>query len=198
MSNESIWQENAGMPSPKQFRAKLKEILDSETTFGSPRAARMELLDSAKDLIQEYINKGCHMVYLHNRLKEAGYSGSRKELAEWLVDQGLWQKREISEKGSKKEENLEAANSDGASDSAKNEQKHDLTHTPDQHRSSQNSVNENDPETRKEPAASSAAHTPEAALHTSNSPRQPVQGSGKVIFNGSAVTSQVKSNSGSK
>lgn len=123
MSNESISQENAGMPSPKQCRAKFKEILDSETTFGSPRAARMELLESAKDLIQEYLNKGCRMVYLHNRLKEAGYNGSRKELAEWLVDQGLWQKREISEKGSKKEENLEAANSDDASGSAKNEQK---------------------------------------------------------------------------
>lgn len=198
MSNENISQENAGMPSPKQFRAKFKEILDSETTFGSARCARMELLDSARDLIQEYLNKGCRMVYLHGRLKEAGYSGSRKELAEWLVDQGLWEKREISEKGSKKEENLKAANSDDASGSAKNERKKDLTSTSDQHHSSQSSVNENDPKTRKEPAASSPEHTPEAALHALSSLRQPAQGSGKVFSNGSAVASQVKSDSGSK
>lgn len=198
MSNESISQENAGMPSPKQFRTQFKEIFDSETTFGSPRTARMELLDTVKDLIQEYIKKGCRMVYLHNRLKEAGYGGSRKELAEWLVDQGLWEKREASEKGATKEDNLEAGNSVAASENVKNDQKDELTHTPDQHHSIQNRVNENDSKTRKGPAASSPEHSPEVVQHTPNSPWQPTQGSGKVFFTGSAVTSQVKSDSGSR
>lgn len=100
MSEELIPQVGTGaeLPSPKQFRANFKEIFDSETTFGSTRAARMELLDAVKDIVQEYIKKDCKIVYIHARLKEAGYTGSRKELSEWLVDKGLWTKREVSEK----------------------------------------------------------------------------------------------------
>lgn len=90
--------DKAGPPSLKQFRANFKEIFDSETTFGSAKAARMELLDSVKDIISEYVEKGCKMVFIHGRLKEAGYPGSRKELGEWLVANGLWTKREIEEK----------------------------------------------------------------------------------------------------
>lgn len=90
--------EKNGPPSLKQFRANFKEIFDSETTFGSAKAARMELLDSVKDIISEYVEKGCKMVFIHGRLKEAGYPGSRKELGEWLVANDLWTKREMEEK----------------------------------------------------------------------------------------------------
>lgn len=80
---------NQEIPTPKQFRAKFKEIFDAETTFGSPKAARGELLESVVDIIQEYIKHDCSIVYLHSKLKEAGYTGSRKELSEWLVSKGL-------------------------------------------------------------------------------------------------------------
>lgn len=95
------------LPSPKQFRANFKEIFDSETTFGSAKAARMELLETVQDIIQEYITKDCKIVYIHGRLKEAGYTGSRKELSEWLVEKGLWTKREVEEKSSEAEPNLD-------------------------------------------------------------------------------------------
>lgn len=87
---------NQDIPTPKQFRANFKEIFDAETTFGSSRAARLELLESVTDIIQEYIKHDCSIVYLHGKLKEAGYSGSRKELSEWLAEKGLRTKRELS------------------------------------------------------------------------------------------------------
>lgn len=97
--------ENSELPTPKQFRATFKEIFESETTFGSAKAAREELLENVQDIIKEYLDKGSRIVYLHGKLKEAGYTGSRKELSEWLVAKGLWIKREIAEKvGEKSEE----------------------------------------------------------------------------------------------
>lgn len=81
------------LPSLKQFRDKFMEIYASETTFGSSRAARQKLLEDVLDIIQKYLNQGCSIVYLHDRLKEAGYPGSRKELTEWLIMKGLWIKR---------------------------------------------------------------------------------------------------------
>lgn len=87
------------LPSLKQFRDKFMEIYASETTFGSSRAARQKLLEDVLDIIQKYLNQGCSIVYLHDRLKEAGYPGSRKELTEWLVEKGMWTKRDIRRKG---------------------------------------------------------------------------------------------------
>lgn len=84
---------NSEQPTPEQFRANFKEIFEAETTFGSPRGARDELLKSVEDFIKEYLNKGSHIVYLYGKLKDAGYSGSRKELTEWLIMKGLWIKR---------------------------------------------------------------------------------------------------------
>lgn len=95
------------LPTPKQFRATFKEIFESETTFGSAKAAREELLENVQDIINEYLDKGSRIVYLHGKLKEAGYTGSRKELSEWLVAKGLWIKREIAEKGEEKTEESE-------------------------------------------------------------------------------------------
>ena len=93
--------ENGGFPTPKQFRTKFQEIFEAETNFGSARAARLELLEGVIDIIKEYLNHACPIVYLHGKLKEAGYSGSRKELSEWLVEKGVWTKREVSEKNRK-------------------------------------------------------------------------------------------------
>lgn len=90
--------EKSGLTTPKQFRAKLKEIFDTETNFGSRRATRRELLENVTDIIKEYLNHGCSIVYLYGKLKEAGYTGSRKEVSEWLVEKGLRTKREISKK----------------------------------------------------------------------------------------------------
>lgn len=100
MLNETNVQENRNseQPSPKQFRTKFKEIFDAETTFGSSRAARLELLENVSDIIQEYIKHDCSIVYLHGKLKEAGYAGTRKELSEWLFSKGMRTKREIAEK----------------------------------------------------------------------------------------------------
>lgn len=98
---------NSELPTPKQFRANFKEIYESETTFGSAKAAREELLENVQDIIQDYLDKGCRIVYLHGKLKEAGYTGSRKELSEWLVAKGLWIKRKIAEKGGEKAEESE-------------------------------------------------------------------------------------------
>lgn len=107
MQEDTIAQaeEYSELPTPKQFRAAFKEIFESETTFGSAKAAREELLESVQDIIKEYLDKGSRIVYLHGKLKEAGYTGSRKELSEWLVAKRLWIKREIAEKvGEKSEE----------------------------------------------------------------------------------------------
>lgn len=106
MMDTSISQdsENFELPSPKQFRANFKEIFDNETTFGSPRAARLELLETVFDFIQEYLKHGCRIVYLHKKLREAGFTGSRKELSEWLIAKGLWIKREAKGKNEENEE----------------------------------------------------------------------------------------------
>lgn len=104
------------IPTPKQFKAKFKEIFDAETTFGSLKAARLELLESVSDIIQEYLKHDCSIVYLHGKLKEAGYSGSRKELSDWLFSKSLRTKREIAEKVGEKTEESEN-NSSKASES---------------------------------------------------------------------------------
>ena len=98
---------NSELPTPKQFRANFKEIYESETTFGSTKAAREELLENVQDIIQTYLDKGCRIVYLHGKLKEAGYTGSRNELSKWLVAKGLWTKREVTENTEAKGDNSE-------------------------------------------------------------------------------------------
>lgn len=115
--------ENGGFPTPKQFRTKFQEIFEAETNFGSARAARLELLESVSDIIKEYLNHACPIVYLHGKLKEAGYSGSRKELSEWLVEKGLWTKREVSEKKSEAEKNVDTENSQNVSSNSENTEK---------------------------------------------------------------------------
>lgn len=101
-------------PTPKQFRDKFMEIYASETTFGSPRAARLKLLEAVLDIIEKYLSQECCIVYLHGKLKEAGYSGSRKELTEWLVEKGMWTKREIRRKEKKNGENAGLADTGSA------------------------------------------------------------------------------------
>lgn len=71
------------------------------------------LLESVIDIIKEYIDKGSRIVYLHGRLKEAGYTGSRKELSEWLVAKGLWTKRGITEKAKEPENDSSKASESG-------------------------------------------------------------------------------------
>ena len=109
MPEEMITQpdNSSDLPTPKQFRANFKEIFESETTFGSAKAAREELLESVEDIIRENLIKGCRIVYLHGKLKEAGYTGLRRELSEWLVAKSLWTKRETAEKGGEKVEQSE-------------------------------------------------------------------------------------------
>lgn len=109
---------NPGLPSPKQFRANFKEILDAETTFGSAKSARLELLENVKEMIETFLNNGSPIVYLHGKLKAAGYTGSRKELSEWLVGHGLWTKRKAS---GKKEENGKSLKPENSATSAPDE-----------------------------------------------------------------------------
>lgn len=112
--------ESASIPTPKQFRTKFQEIFEAETNFGSSRAARLELLESVMDIIKEYLNHDCSIVYLHGKLKEAGYTGARKELSEWLVEKGLWMRREVSEKKAEAEKNVDTENSQNVSSNTEN------------------------------------------------------------------------------
>lgn len=110
--------DNPKLPSPKQFRANFKEILDAETTFGSAKSVRLELLENVKEMIEIFLNNGSPVVYLHGKLKAAGYTGSRKELSEWLVEHGLWTKRKAS---GKKEENVNSLKPENSASSAPDE-----------------------------------------------------------------------------
>lgn len=185
---------NQGIPTPKQFRANFKEIFDAETTFGSPKAVRLELLDSVKDLIQGYLSKGCRMVYLHKRLREAGYNGSRKELAEWLVEQGLWEKRERSEKNPKNAENLGPANSETVSNSFGDEQKNSPTEPPLQSIANQNVV-ENGIKNQNPLADKNRVATPKTAPTASNSVQEQAKSIGKASRDVSAKASQGRGDS---
>lgn len=133
--------ENGGILTPKQFRTKFQEIFEAETNFGSARAARLELLESVADIIKGYLNHDCAIVYLYGKLKEAGYTGSRKELSEWLVEKGLWTKREVSEKKAEVENPKEVENSVNApSNTGISEKKEEEAGPPDSTKDIQNNV----------------------------------------------------------